>query len=234
MEPLVILLVVKIFLSDTMVNLQNLSSIKNELLSSKAELIAVSKTKSIAEILEVYNAGQRNFAENYVQEMKDKYDALPKDIKWHFIGHLQTNKIKEIAPFVTLIHGIDSIKILEETNKQARRNNRVINCLLQIYIAKEDTKFGLEFDEANSILEWLNSSNLNNIFIKGLMGMASNTTDVKQVKKEFKSLSTFYNSLKNKFGFSVLSMGMSGDYKIALSCGSNMVRIGSAIFGSRE
>lgn len=214
-------------------NLQGLLSIKEELLPSHAELIAVSKTKSVEDIQLAYNAGQRSFGENYVQEMLEKYNALPKDIKWHFIGHLQTNKIKVIAPFVSMIHGIDSIKILEETNKQARRNNRVIDCLLQIYIAKEETKFGLEFDEAKSILEWLINSGLNNIKVKGFMGMASNTKDEKQCRREFKSLAAFYSSLKSKFNLSVLSMGMSGDYKIALACGSNMVRIGSAVFGSR-
>lgn len=216
------------------INLSALESIKQELVPYKAELVAVSKTKSADEILQAYNAGQKIFGENYVQELKEKYTALPKDIRWHYIGHLQTNKIKVITPFVSMIHGIDSIKILEEINKQARRNNRVIDGLLQIYIAKEETKFGLEFDEAKSILEWLANASMNNIAIKGMMGMASNTKDVKQIKSEFKSLAAFYSSLKNQFGLTVLSMGMSADYKIALACGSNMVRIGSAIFGSRE
>ena len=216
------------------VNLENLQSMIDELKPFNAQLVAVSKTKSTVEILQAYENGQRLFGENYVQELEEKYNALPKDIKWHFIGHLQHNKVKQIAPFISLIHGVDSIKLLEEINKQARKNNRVINCLLQVYIAKEDTKFGLEFDECKSIVEWLITSTMKNIKIMGLMGMASNTTDVKLIKAEFKSLATFYNSIKKQYDLSILSMGMSSDYKIALSCSSNMVRIGSAIFGSRE
>ena len=216
------------------VNLENLQSLIDELKPLNAQLVAVSKTKSTAEIVQVYEKGQRIFGENYVQELEEKYKALPKDIKWHFIGHLQHNKVKQIAPFISLIHGVDSIKLLEEINKQGRKNNRVINCLLQVYIAKEDTKFGLEFDECKSIVEWLITSAMKNIKIMGLMGMASNTSDVKQIKTEFKSLATFYSSIKKQYDLSILSMGMTSDYKIALACGSNMVRIGSAIFGSRE
>ena len=216
------------------VNLENLQSLIDELKPFNAQLVAVSKTKSTAEIVQVYEKGQRIFGENYVQELEEKYKALPKDIKWHFIGHLQHNKVKQIAPFISLIHGVDSIKLLEEINKQGRKNNRVINCLLQVYIAKEDTKFGLEFDECKSIVEWLITSTMKNIKIMGLMGMASNTSDVKQIKTEFKSLATFYSSIKKQYDLSILSMGMTSDYKIALSCSSNMVRIGSAIFGSRD
>ena len=216
------------------VNLENLQSLIDELKPLNAQLVAVSKTKSTAEIVQVYEKGQRIFGENYVQELEEKYKALPKDIKWHFIGHLQHNKVKQIAPFISLIHGVDSIKLLEEINKQGRKNNRVINCLLQVYIAKEDTKFGLEFDECKSIVEWLITSTMKNIKIMGLMGMASNTSDVKQIKTEFKSLATFYSSIKKQYDLSILSMGMTSDYKIALSCSSNMVRIGSAIFGSRD
>ena len=216
------------------VNLENLQSLIDELKPLNAQLVAVSKTKSTVEIVQVYEKGQRIFGENYVQELEEKYKALPKDIKWHFIGHLQHNKVKQIAPFISLIHGVDSIKLLEEINKQGRKNNRVINCLLQVYIAKEDTKFGLEFDECKSIVEWLITSTMKNIKIMGLMGMASNTSDVKQIKTEFKSLATFYSSIKKQYDLSIISMGMTSDYKIALACGSNMVRIGSAIFGSRE
>ncbi len=216
------------------INLQNLQSIIEELKPFQAQLVAVSKTKSAKEINQAYLAGQKYFGENYAQEMEEKHLALPKDIQWHFIGHLQSNKIKHIAPYVSLIHSIDSIKLLEEINKHGRKYNRVINCLLQIYIAKEETKFGLEFDEAKSILDWLITSNLKNIKVKGFMGMASNTKDEKQIKREFKSLNEFYAAHKKQYDLSVLSMGMTSDYKIALSCGSNMVRIGSAIFGERE
>jgi hypothetical protein len=177
------------------------------------------------------------FGENKVQELCDKYEALPKDIDWHLIGHLQSNKVKYIAPFVSLIHSVDSIKLLQEINKQAAKNNRTINCLLQIYIANEDTKFGLSFSEAQQLIDSSEFKQLNNIKIVGLMGMATNTDDTTQIRKEFKSLKTFFDSLKNhstaNFELSILSMGMSSDYQMAIEEGSTMVRVGSSIFGKR-
>ncbi len=202
-------------------------------------LVAVSKTKPEKDILEAYQAGQRIFGENKVQEMVSKHQNLPKDIQWHMIGHLQRNKIKYMAPFVQLIHGVDSYKKLVEINKQAIKHNRTINCLLQAKIAQEETKFGLSFEEINSILNNADLSELKNIKITGLMGMASFTDNTTQIKEEFCSLKTFFDTLKssvrlNNVNFTTLSMGMSGDYSIAISCGSNLVRIGSAIFGNRN
>jgi len=198
-------------------------------------LVAVSKTKPNSDILEAYEAGQRIFGENKIQEMVNKYEALPKDIKWHMIGHLQSNKVKYMAHFVDLIHGVDSFKTLKEINKQAKKHDRVINCLLQARIAKEETKFGLEFNEIESILQSNELSELKNIKIVGLMGMASFSSNVEEVSGEFQSLKTLFDKLnQSKFALEILSMGMSGDYKLAIEKGSNMIRVGSAIFGARN
>lgn len=182
-------------------------------------------------LLEAYAAGQRHFGENYVQELVDKQAALPKDINWHFIGHLQSNKVKYIAPFVYLIHGVDSFSLLKEINKQAQKNNRVIDCLLQIYIAQEDTKFGLDFKEAEDILHSEEFKQLTHIAVKGFMAMASNTDNEEQIKKEFQSLKTFSNQYPE---LNILSFGMSSDYQMAIACGSTMIRVGSSIFGERN
>lgn len=216
---------------------ENLQHIK-KLLPKEVTLIAVSKTKPESDILEAYNAGQRVFGENKIQEMAEKYEALPKDIQWHMIGHLQSNKVKYMASFVSLIHGVDSFKKLEEINKQAIKNNRVIDCLLQIKIASEDTKFGLSTTEATQLLASENLKNLKNICIKGFMGMATFTDDETIIKNEFRILKNYLNSSKKykttNFNPTILSMGMSGDYKIAIEEGSTMVRIGSSIFGTRN
>ena len=198
-------------------------------------LVAVSKTKPNEDIMEAYRAGHRVFGENKVQEMVNKYEALPKDINWHMIGHLQRNKVKYMAGFVSLIHGVDKMSTLVEINKQAKKNNRVIDCLLQARIAKEDTKFGLEFNEIEQILFSSELKALDHVRIKGLMGMATFTDDEEQIASEFTDLGEFYESLRSKgLKLEVLSMGMSGDYKIALDHGSNMIRVGSAIFGERN
>lgn len=209
-----------------------------ESLPPEVTLVAVSKTKPIEAILSIYHCGQRIFGENKVQELCSKYEILPKDIEWHLIGHLQTNKVKYIAPFVSLIHAVDSIKLLQEIDKQALKNKRIINCLLQIYIAREESKFGLDFEEAIALLNSQDFNQLHHIKIVGLMGMATNTNDSQIVENEFKQLALFYDQLKNDTklkhcNFSVLSMGMSNDYHIAIASGSNMVRIGSSIFGNR-
>jgi pyridoxal phosphate enzyme (YggS family) len=201
-------------------------------------LIAVSKTKPVETIEEFYEEGHREFGENKVQELCNKYEALPKDVKWHLIGHLQTNKVKYIAPFVHLIHAVDSLKLLKEINKQALKNNRTINCLLQLHIAEEDTKFGLSFDEVKELLDSDSFVEMQNISIQGLMGMATNTDDKEQIRNEFRNLEGYFQILKSHYfkfneNFTVLSMGMSNDYNIAIEEGSNMVRIGSAIFGER-
>jgi pyridoxal phosphate enzyme (YggS family) len=218
------------------VNFESYKNIVEELKAKNVTLVAVSKTKPAEEILELYNSGQRDFGENYVQELIDKYEQLHKDIRWHFIGHLQSNKVKYIAPFVFLIHGVDSKKLLTEINKQAEKCNRVIDCLLQIHIAKEETKFGLDENELHELLA-ANYSNYQNIRVCGLMGMASFTDDMEKVRNEFrflKSLFDKYSTLPMVNGqWSVLSMGMSADYKIAIEEGSNMVRIGSLLFGKR-
>jgi PLP dependent protein len=216
----------------------NLAKLKKEIDSFGAKLIAVSKTKSNEEIMEAYNAGQRLFGENQVQELTDKYEQLPKDIEWHLIGHLQTNKVKYIAPFVSLIHSVDSLKLLIEINKQASKNNRVIDCLLQVYIADEDTKYGLGYDETIELLRSEEFGTLKNIRIVGVMGIATNTDNEKQIKDEFHELRVLFEGLKQSFfrkeeSFRELSMGMSGDYKIALEQGSTMIRVGSTIFGTR-
>jgi pyridoxal phosphate enzyme (YggS family) len=216
----------------------NIKSLKNETIPKKVSLIAVSKTKTAADIQEAYDAGQRLFGENTVQEMVDKYEQLPKDIQWHQIGHLQSNKVKYIAPFISMIQSVDSLKLLHEINKQAEKNNRVIDCLLQIYIADEETKFGLGFDEAIELLRSDEFAMLKNIRIRGLMGIATNTDKEKQLKDEFHELKTFFDGIKQSFfrkedSFNVISMGMSSDYEIAIEQGSTMIRVGSTIFGGR-
>ena len=206
-------------------------------LKGNVMLVAVSKTKTAEDIQEFYDLGQRDFGENYVQELVDKYETLPKDIHWHFIGHLQTNKVKFIAPFVSFIHGVDSFRLLKEINKQGEKSNRIINCLLQIHIAQEETKFGLNEDELDEITGSTELKDLKNIKICGMMGMASFTENVETIRNEFRYLKTLYHSY-NKLSIAncqllILSMGMSADYKIAIEEGSNMVRIGSLIFGDR-
>ncbi len=216
----------------------NLIKVKNEVELLGVQLVAVSKTKTNEEILEAYNAGQRAFGENHVQEMTEKHQTLPKDIQWHLIGHLQTNKVKYIAPYVSLIQSVDSLKLLKEVNKQALKNNRIIDCLLQIYIADEDTKFGLEFDEVIELLRSPDFSELKNIRIRGLMGIATNTDNKKRLKDEFHELRMLFNGLKEVYfktepSFKELSMGMSADYITAIEEGSTMIRLGSSIFGKR-
>ncbi len=215
----------------------NLNKIKKTL-PAFIELIAVSKTKPVSEILEAYNAGHKVFGENKIQEMAQKYEELPKDIEWHMIGHLQRNKVKYMAHFVHLIHGVDSLKTLKEINKHAVKNDRIINCLLQLKIASEETKFGLTLNEVEHLLNSEELSNLNNINIKGLMGMASFTGNEKTIRAEFRTLKNFFDILAKyqaaNFNPTTLSMGMSGDYKIAIEEGSTMIRVGSAIFGERN
>ena len=215
---------------------QNLLKIKSTL-PSTVTLVAVSKTKPIPDLMEAYDAGQRIFGENKIQEMADKWEAMPKDIEWHMIGHVQTNKVKFMAPFVSLIHGVDSLKLLEEINKQAKKNDRIIDCLLQIYIAEEETKFGLDEEELHEILASTTFQEMKNIRIVGLMGMATFTENQNQIKKEFTHLKSIFDKLRQRRDamhcVSTLSMGMSGDYQLAIECGSTMVRIGSSIFGGR-
>jgi hypothetical protein len=213
---------------------ENISFIKNQL-PEGVTLIAVSKTKSIEAIKEAYDAGQRDFGENRVQELVPKYEALPKDIRWHLIGHLQSNKVKYIAPFVHLIHSVDSENLLSEINKQAQKNDRVIPVLLQIFIAREETKFGFSFEEAEKLLKESPGKKYPNVKISGMMGMATNTEDESQVRKEFHSLKNFFSGLRTPdSGLRTLSMGMSSDWKIAVEEGSNMIRVGSSIFGERK
>lgn len=213
---------------------ENLEKIKNSLPDS-VTLVAVSKTKSVDEIMEAYNAGQHIFGENKVQEMESKWQEMPKDIQWHMIGHVQRNKVKYMAPFVSLIHAVDSLKLLKEINKEAKKNKRTINCLLQIKIAEEDSKFGMEAEDAVKLLSSEEFKKFQNVKIVGLMGMATFTEDTEQVSEEFEKLKNIYDQYQIKYPeFSILSMGMSGDYKIALDNGSNMVRVGSAIFGERN
>ena len=216
----------------------NIKAFKTEIESVNVKLVAVSKTKPVEDLMEAYNAGQRIFGENQVQELADKYEQLPKDIEWHLIGHLQTNKVKYIAPFIALIHSVDSLKLLTEINKQAEKNNRVIDCLLQVYIADEETKYGLGFDEVIELLESQEFTALKNIRIVGVMGIATNTENQKQINDEFYELKTLFEGLriayfKNEPSFKEISMGMSADYKIAVEQGSTLVRIGSDIFGER-
>ena len=211
--------------------IKNIRSLKKSL-PSKVELVAVSKTKPIEDLETAYTAGQRIFGENKIQEMVSKWEQLPKDIHWHMIGHVQTNKVKYMAPFVHLIHAVDSMKLLKEIQKQALKNNRIIRCLLQIRIAKEETKFGFPSEELDSLLE--TSKSLPNIAISGLMGMASFTGDKQQIRTEFMSLAALFNKVTDLHkGCEILSMGMSGDYEIAIEEGSNMIRVGSKIFGER-
>lgn len=215
-------------------NKEAYKQIVEELSEKNVVLVAVSKTKPVEDILELYALGHRDFGENYVQELVDKADKLPKDIRWHFIGHLQTNKVKLIVPFVHLIHGVDSLKLLKEINKQGEKINRGINCLLQIHIAQEETKFGFDENELLNV-NWEELYELKNAKVGGLMGMASFTEDVSKVRSEFKQLKRIYDQLKAKnLKLKTLSMGMSSDYKIAIEEGGNMVRIGSLLFGERN
>ncbi|WP_367753335.1 YggS family pyridoxal phosphate-dependent enzyme [Flavobacterium sp. WC2421] len=214
----------------------NLQSIQSTL-PQNVTLVAVSKTKPIPDLMEAYNAGQRIFGENKIQEMAEKWEQMPKDIQWHMIGHVQTNKVKYMASFVSLIHGVDSLKLLQEINKQALKNNRVIDCLLQMHIAEEETKFGLDEEELATLLSSNDFLEMKNIRIVGLMGMATFTDNQNQIKKEFIHLNSIFKGLQSQKDtlphISILSMGMSGDYKLAIECGSTMVRIGSSIFGGR-
>mgnify|MGYP005732930029 FL=1 len=195
-------------------------------------VVAVSKTKPVNDIEQVYNSGHLDFGENKVQELCQKYEALSKDIRWHMIGHLQRNKVKYLAPFVHLIHGVDSERLLNEINKQGAKNNRVIDVLIQIHIAEESTKFGFSYEEAEAVL--LKANAMENVHINGLMGMASYTNDTIQLKREFQDLNNFYNKLQSTNNWTMLSMGMSNDYRLAISLGSNMIRVGSLIFGNRN
>lgn len=214
----------------------NLKEIKSSL-PAHVTLVAVSKTKPVSDLMEAYNAGQRVFGENKIQEMASKHEEMPKDIQWHMIGHVQTNKVKYMAPFVSLVHGVDSLKLLAEINKQAKKNNRVIDCLLQMHIAEEETKFGMDENELNELLASEEFKQMENIKVTGLMGMATFTEDEKQIRKEFTHLKTIFDGLSGlstvNCQLATLSMGMSGDYTIAIECGSTMVRIGSSIFGHR-
>lgn len=213
---------------------QNLRKLKEQL-PEHVSLVAVSKTKPVSDIQEAYDAGQRIFGENRIQEMVNKYEVLPKDIEWHMIGHLQRNKIKYMAHFVDMIHGVDSLKTLQEIDKQAKKHQRIIKCLLQVKIAKEETKFGMDAESIRSILNSELLEGLPHVKIEGLMGMASFTSDMQEVSKEFSSLKSLFDQLNNEgHQLSVLSMGMSGDYLTAIEQGSNMIRVGSAIFGPRN
>ena len=224
---------------------KNLTEIKSQL-PQHVTLVAVSKTKPVSDLMEAYNAGQRIFGENKIQEMTDKWEQMPKDIEWHMIGHVQSNKVKFMAEYVSLIHGVDSLKLLQEINKQAKKHNRVIDCLLQIHIAEEETKFGLDELELDEILTRVyeqceakqvqnDKSEFENIRIVGLMGMATFTENQIQIEKEFNHLKTIFDKLKTQNSeLKTLSMGMSGDYQLAILCGSTMVRIGSSIFGTRN
>lgn len=213
---------------------KNLNSILSTI-PKHVTLVAVSKTKPVSDLKEAYNTGQRIFGENKIQEMVAKYDELPKDISWHMIGHLQSNKVKYMAHFVDLIHGVDSFTTLQEVNKQAKKHNRVIKCLLQYKIAKEDSKFGLDREEITNILNCYDYKHMDNIQVVGLMGMASFVEDETQIRKEFQNLKSFFDELQPIHSlFSTLSMGMSGDYQIAIQEGSTMVRVGSSIFGDRN
>ena len=216
---------------------QNLKKVKQDI-PDPVCLVAVSKTKPVEMIREVYEAGQRDFGENKAQDMAVKYPQLPKDIRWHFIGHLQTNKVKYIAPFVHLIHAVDSLKVLKEINKQANKNHRVIDCLFEFHIAREESKFGLDMDSATTILESDDFKQMQNTRICGVMGMATYTDDKQQIANEFHQLTLYFNELKQRYFptvdyFKEISMGMSGDYPIAIHEGATMVRVGSKIFGER-
>lgn len=212
----------------------NIQTIKSQL-PPHVTLVAVSKTKPVTDIMQAYQAGQRIFGENKIQEMAAKYEEMPKDIQWHMIGHVQTNKVKYMAPFVSLVHGVDSLKLLQEIDKQAAKHNRTIDCLLQIHIAEEETKFGMDEHELFELLHSDAYRKLKNTNIKGLMGMATFTGNQHQIEKEFRHLKAIFDraSAENP-GMTILSMGMSGDYALAIACGSTMVRIGSSIFGERN
>lgn len=210
---------------------ENLKNIKSQL-PSEVVLVAVSKTKPVNDLMEAYNSGQRVFGENKIQEMESKWQEMPKDVEWHMIGHVQTNKVKYMAPFVSLIHAVDSLKLLKEINKQAKKNDRVIECLLQIKIAAEENKFGLNEDAAASLLASEEVQDFQNINIVGLMGMATFTDDKGQLQKEFQKLKKSYDEFKHTNNLTVLSMGMSADYELAIENGSTMVRVGSSIFGT--
>ena len=216
---------------------ENLKSIKSSI-PEHVTLVAVSKTKPVSDLMEAYNAGQRIFGENKIQEMAEKYEEMPKDIEWHMIGHVQRNKVKYMAEFVRLIHGVDSFKLLKEINKQAKKHNRIIDCLLQIKIASEDSKFGMSFENASEITQLEKTLELENIRITGVMGMATFTDDESQVKNEFNRLKFTFDALKalqtKNCKLQIISMGMSGDFPLAIECGSNMIRVGSSIFGSRN
>lgn len=216
---------------------ERLLAIRTEI-PSEVQLIAVSKTKPVSAIQEAYKAGQRAFGENKVQELVDKYEQLPKDIQWHLIGHLQTNKVKYIAEFVHLIHAVDSLKLLQEINKQAEKHQRIIQCLLQFHIAEEEAKFGLDFSEAEELLQSREFIEMQNVQIVGLMGMSTFTENTEQIRDEFRNLNNYFQIIKSHYfkfnpAFKHLSMGMSGDYPIAIEEGSNMIRIGSTLFGTR-
>lgn len=220
-------------------DLNNFTILRNVLLKKGVKLVVVSKTQTVPAIMEVYRSGHKSFGENRVQELVEKQKLLTDDIEWHLIGHLQTNKVKHIAPFISLIHSVDSLKLLKEINKEAAKNNRIIDCLLQIYIAKEETKYGFNFDEAKILLHSDEYLGLNAVRIIGLMGMATFTDDKKHIRKEFHEIRNFFNELKlncfkNKPEFKELSTGMSNDYNIAIEEGSTMVRIGTLIFGKRN
>jgi pyridoxal phosphate enzyme (YggS family) len=220
---------------------QNINTIK-QAIPKEVTLVAVSKTKPVNDLLEAYDAGQRIFGENKIQEMASKYEELPKDIEWHMIGHVQTNKVKYMASFVSLVHAVDSFKLLKEINKQAQKHNRIIKCLLQIKIAEEDSKFGMSAEDAKTLLISEEVTDLKNVNIVGLMGMATFTDDRSQIEKEFKFLKTTFDELQASnsklsalnIQLKTLSMGMSGDYQLAIACGSNMIRVGSHIFGVRN
>ncbi|WP_282122244.1 YggS family pyridoxal phosphate-dependent enzyme [Algibacter mikhailovii] len=216
---------------------ENLKKIKSSL-PKHVTLVAVSKTKPVADLMEAYQAGQRIFGENKIQEMVEKYETMPKDVEWHMIGHVQRNKVKYMAPFVSLIHGVDNLKLLKEINKEGKKNNRIIDCLLQIKIATEDSKFGLTNTEALEIIQSEVFSELKNIRITGVMGMATFTENSEQVTQEFKALKASFEQLLKVPAFNlnpqIISMGMSGDYDLAITCGSTMIRVGSSIFGSRN
>lgn len=207
----------------------SLNWIKDEI-DKKVKIVVVSKTRSEKEILDIYKKGHKNFGENKVQEILEKHEKLPKDIRWHFIGHLQTNKVRYIIPFISLIHSVDSIKLLKEINKRAKAKNKVINCLIQVKIANEESKYGFKINEISDVISY--ASELENILIKGLMGMATNTDNNNLIDREFKLLNKEYKKYKSKI-FNVLSMGMSNDYKLAISNESNMIRLGSIIFGRK-
>jgi PLP dependent protein len=218
------------------INTSNYQNILLQLQPTNTTLVAVSKIKPVSDIQQLYNLGQRDFGENYVQELVEKQPQLPADTRWHFIGHLQSNKVKYIAPFVHLIHGVDSLKLLQEINKQAKKNNRNIACLLQVYIAREESKFGFDATELMAAIDAIQSTPqaYSNVTVQGLMGMASFSDDQQLVRREFTQLKELFDVIQARgFPLQTLSMGMSGDYQLAIACGSNMVRIGSLLFGAR-